>query len=135
LRERGVVLTESTRDQSPIYDSLIRIKVKTGGKWRTLAGTVVAGAPKIAEVKGMQLEAPFHPVMLFVNNSDKPGFIGALGTMLAEAGVNIATFHLGREAAGGDAIALVGVDQDISDELLAQIKALPQVRYAKELRF
>jgi D-3-phosphoglycerate dehydrogenase len=135
LRERGVALTESTRDQSPIYDSLIRIKVKTGGKWRTLAGTVVAGAPKIAEVKGMQLEAPFHPVMLFVNNSDKPGFIGALGTMLAEAGVNIATFHLGREAAGGDAIALVGVDQDISDDLLGRIKALPQVRYAKELRF
>ncbi len=135
LKERGVPLTESTRDLSPIYDSLIRIKVKTGGKWRTLAGTVVAGAPKIAEVKTMQLEAAFHPVMLFVNNSDKPGFIGALGTMLAEAGVNIATFHLGREAAGADAIALVGVDQVVSAELLARIKALPQVRYAKVLRF
>ncbi|HRK62875.1 MAG TPA: phosphoglycerate dehydrogenase [Terricaulis sp.] len=135
LKERGVPLTESTRDDSPIYDSLIRIKVKTGGKWRTLAGTVVAGAPKIAEVKQMQLEAPFHPVMLFVNNSDKPGFIGALGTMLAEAGVNIATFHLGREGAGADAIALVGVDQIVSEELLTRIKALPQVRYAKVLRF
>jgi D-3-phosphoglycerate dehydrogenase / 2-oxoglutarate reductase len=135
LKERGVPLTESTRDLSPIYDSLIRIKVKTGGKWRTLAGTVVAGAPKIAEVKQMQLEAAFHPVMLFVNNSDKPGFIGALGTMLAEAGVNIATFHLGREAAGADAIALVGVDQAVSDDLLARIKALPQVRYAKVVRF
>lgn len=135
LKERGVALTESTRETSPIYDSLIRIKVKTGGKWRSLAGTVIAGAPKIAEVKMMQLEAPFHPVMLFVNNSDKPGFIGALGTMLAEAGVNIATFHLGREAEGADAIALVGVDQVISDELIARIKALPQVRYAKVLRF
>ena len=135
LKERGVPLTESTREGSPIYDSLIRIKVKTGGKWRSLAGTVVAGAPKIAEVKGMQLEAPFHPVMLFVNNSDKPGFIGALGTMLAEAQINIATFHLGREGAGEDAIALVGVDQIVSDDLLARIKALPQVRYAKVLRF
>jgi D-3-phosphoglycerate dehydrogenase len=135
LKERGVPLTESTRDASPIYDSLIRIKVKTGGKWRTLAGTVVAGAPKIAEVKMMQLEAAFHPVMLFVNNSDKPGFIGALGTMLAEAGVNIATFHLGRESAGEDAIALVGVDLAISDELLGRIRALPQVRYARVLRF
>ena len=135
LKERGVALTESTRETSPIYDSLIRIKVKTGGKWRSLAGTVIAGAPKIAEVKMMQLEAPFHPVMLFVNNSDKPGFIGALGTMLAEAGVNIATFHLGREGEGEDAIALVGVDQVISDDLLARIAALPQVRYAKVLRF
>ena len=135
LKERGVALTESTRETSPIYDSLIRIKVKTGGKWRSLAGTVIAGAPKIAEVKMMQLEAPFHPVMLFVNNSDKPGFIGALGTMLAEAGVNIATFHLGREGEGEDAIALVGVDQVISEDLLARIAALPQVRYAKVLRF
>ena len=85
--------------------------MKTGGKWRTVAGTVVAGAPKIAEVKAMQLEAPFHPVMLFINNSDKPGFIGALGTLLGDAGINIATFHLGREGEGEDAIALVGVDQ------------------------
>ncbi|MGE0741308.1 MAG: phosphoglycerate dehydrogenase [Hyphomonadaceae bacterium] len=135
LKERGTPLTESKRDLSPTYDSLIRVKVQTGGKWRSLAGVVVAGAPKIAEVKAMQLEAAFHPVMLFVNNSDKPGFIGALGTMLAEAGVNIATFHLGREGEGADAIALVGVDQVISDDLIARIKALPQVRYAKVLRF
>jgi D-3-phosphoglycerate dehydrogenase len=135
LKQRGVPLTESTRDASPIYDSLIRIKVKTGGKWRTLGGTVVAGAPKIAEVKMMQLEAPFHPAMLFINNSDKPGFIGALGTLLGEANVNIATFHLGREDAGADAIALVGIDQPPSDAVLASIKDLPQVRYAKLLRF
>ncbi|MGH6949293.1 MAG: phosphoglycerate dehydrogenase, partial [Vitreimonas sp.] len=135
LKERGTPLTESKRELSPIYDSLIRVKVQTGGKWRTLAGTVVAGAPKIAEVKMMQLEAAFHPVMLFINNYDKPGFIGALGTMLGAAGVNIATFHLGRESAGADAIALVGVDQVVGDDLLARIKALPQVRYAKVLRF
>jgi D-3-phosphoglycerate dehydrogenase len=135
LKQRGVPLTESTRDASPIYDSLIRIKVKTGGKWRRVAGTVVAGAPKIAEVKEMQLEAPFHPVMLFINNSDKPGFIGALGTLLGDAKINIATFHLGREAEGQDAIALVGVDQAVSEQTLARIKALPQVRYAKVLRF
>jgi D-3-phosphoglycerate dehydrogenase len=135
LKERGVPLTESTREGSPIYGSLIRIKVKTGGKWRRVAGAVIAGAPKIAEVKEMHLEAPFHPVMLFINNSDKPGFIGALGTFLGDARINIATFHLGREAEGQDAIALVGVDQVVPDEVLAKIKALPQVRYAKVLRF
>jgi D-3-phosphoglycerate dehydrogenase / 2-oxoglutarate reductase len=86
-------------------------------------------------VKGMQLEAAFHPAMLFINNSDKPGFIGGLGTLLGEAGVNIATFHLGREDAGADAIALVGIDQPPSDKVLAAIKGLPQVRYVKLLRF
>ncbi|MEZ5994941.1 MAG: phosphoglycerate dehydrogenase [Hyphomonadaceae bacterium] len=135
LKERGVPLTESTRDASPIYDSLVRIKVKTGGKWRTLAGTVIAGAPKIVEVKQMQLEAPFNPFMLFINNSDQPGFIGALGTMLGEAKINIATFHLGRESEGQDAIALVGVDSAPAPALMAKIAALPHVRYAKLLRF
>jgi D-3-phosphoglycerate dehydrogenase len=135
LKERGAPLTESMRDESPTYDSLIRVKVKTGGGWRTLAGTLVAGQPRIVEVKGMALEAPFHALTLYTNNADKPGFIGALGTLLGDAGVNIATFHLGRDAVGGEAIALVSVDQAVSDELLARIRALPQVRYAKVLRF
>src|SRR5690606_26479771 len=65
LRERGTPLKESKRDTSPIYDSLIRVKVQTGGKWRTLAGAVFAGTPKIVEVKRMVLEADFQPVMLF----------------------------------------------------------------------
>ncbi|MEZ6022693.1 MAG: phosphoglycerate dehydrogenase [Hyphomonadaceae bacterium] len=135
LKERGVALTESTRDNSPTYDSLIRIKVQTGGGWRTLAGAVIAGQPRIVEVKGMDLEAPFSPAMLYVNNTDKPGFIGALGTLLAEAGVNIATFHLGREGAGAEAIALVGIDQAPADAVMQKLSALPHVRYAKLLRF
>jgi D-3-phosphoglycerate dehydrogenase / 2-oxoglutarate reductase len=135
LKQRGTPLTESKRESSQTYDSLIRIKVQTAGKWRTLAGAVVAGVPKIVEVKGMALEALFHPVMLFINNYDKPGFIGALGTLLGEAGVNIATFHLGREGEGGDAIALVGVDQAPSEKVMEKIKALEQVRYAKALHF
>jgi D-3-phosphoglycerate dehydrogenase len=135
LKEPGTALMESKRDASPVYGSLIRIKVKTGGKFRTLAGSLVAGQPKIVEVKTMPLEADFHPVMLFINNSDKPGFIGALGTLLGDAGINIATFHLGREAEGQDAIAIVGVDQVVPDEIIAKLKALPQVRYAKVLRF
>ncbi|MBL8547646.1 MAG: phosphoglycerate dehydrogenase [Hyphomonadaceae bacterium] len=135
LKERGAVLTESTRETSPTYESLIRIKVKTGGGWRTLAGAVIAGQPRVVEVKGMALEAPFQANTLYINNSDKPGFIGALGTLLGDAQINIATFHLGREGAGAEAIALVGVDQPLGDADMAKLKALPQVRYAKLLRF
>jgi D-3-phosphoglycerate dehydrogenase len=135
LKERGATLTESTRDASPTYDSLIRVKVKTGGGWRTLAGAVIAGQPRIVEVKGMALEAPFQPNTLYINNSDKPGFIGALGTLLGDARINIATFHLGRESAGAEAIALIGVDQAPPAPVMAKLQALPQVRYAKLLRF
>ncbi|MEK7661506.1 MAG: ACT domain-containing protein [Pseudomonadota bacterium] len=135
LKERGTPFTEAKRELSPTYDSLMRVKIQTGGKWRTLAGTLVGGHPKIVEVKSMELDAHFHPLMLFVNNADKPGFIGALGTMLGQAGVNIATFHLGREEEGQDAIAMVGIDSDVPDEVMAQLKAIPQVRYVKVLRF
>jgi len=135
LKERGCALTESTRDASPTYDSLIRVKVKTGGGWRTLAGAVIAGQPRIVEVKGMALEAPFHAATLYINNTDKPGFIGALGTLLGDAKINIATFHLGREAADAEAIALIGVDQAPPEAVMDAIKALPHVRYAKLIRF
>jgi D-3-phosphoglycerate dehydrogenase len=135
LRLKGTPLTESKRDTSPIYGSLIRIRVLTGGSWRTLAGVVNAGSAKIVEVKGMPLEAEFHPVMLFINNQDKPGFIGALGTMLGEANINIATFHLGRQSEGRDAIAIVGVDQVVPDAVQQALRELSHVRYVKVLRF
>jgi D-3-phosphoglycerate dehydrogenase / 2-oxoglutarate reductase len=135
LKQRGIPLKESRRDTSPIYGSLIRIKVLTGGRWRTLAGVVNVGTPKIVEVKGMALEADFHPVMLLINNLDKPGFIGALGTMLGEANINIATFHLGRHAADQDAIAIVGVDQVVPEVIQQKLRALPHVRYVKVLKF
>jgi D-3-phosphoglycerate dehydrogenase len=135
LKQKGTPLTESKRESSPIYGSLVRVKVLTGGRWRTVAGVVNAGTAKIVEVKGMALEADFHPVMLFINNSDKPGFIGALGTMLGESNINIATFHLGRQAQGQDAIAIVGVDQVVPEGIQQRLRALPQVRYVKVLRF
>jgi D-3-phosphoglycerate dehydrogenase len=135
LKQRGTSLTESKRETSPIYGSLIRIKVLTGGRWRTLAGVVNAGSAKIVEVKGMPLEADFHPVMLLINNLDKPGFIGALGTLLGEANINIATFHLGRQAAEHDAIAIVGVDQIVPEAIQQCLRALPHVRYVRMLRF
>ena len=102
---------------------------------RAFAGSVIGGLPRVIEVKGMELDAPFAPAMLYVNNLDKPGFIGRLGGVLAEANINIATFNLGRVQAGDDAIALVGVDQAPSAQVLDQIKALPHVKEVRALVF
>ncbi|HEX5263672.1 MAG TPA: phosphoglycerate dehydrogenase [Phenylobacterium sp.] len=134
-KERGITVSESRQDDSPIYESLIRVTVTTEKGKRSFAGSVLAGAPRVVEVKGMDLDAPFAPTMLYVNNLDKPGFIGALGSLLAEANVNIATFNLGRVSAGDDAIALVGVDQEPTEALLAKIQGLPHVKEARTLRF
>ena len=134
-KERGITVSESRQEMSPVYDNLMRITVITEMGRRSFAGTVVAGAPRIVEVKGMELDAAFAPAMLYINNLDKPGFIGALGNLLGETGVNIATFNLGRVAAGDDAIALVGVDQAPDDALIAKIRALPHVKEARALTF
>jgi len=134
-RERGITVSESRQETSPTYENLMRVTVATDAGPRAFAGTVVAGAPRVVEVKGMELDAAFAPAMLYVNNLDRPGFIGALGVLLGEAGVNIATFNLGRVAAGDDAIALVGVDQAPDEALIAKIRALPHVKEARGLRF
>jgi D-3-phosphoglycerate dehydrogenase len=134
-KERGITVSESRQDNSPVFDSLMRITVTTELGKRSFAGALIGAAPRVVEVKGMDLDAPFLPAMLYVNNLDKPGFIGALGSLLAEAGVNIATFNLGRRSAGEDAIALVGVDQAPDEALLARVKALPNVKEVRALRF
>jgi len=134
-KERGITILESKQEQSPIYESLIRVTVTTEKGKRSFAGSVLIGAPRVVEVKGMELDAPFSPTMLYVNNLDKPGFIGALGALLADADVNIATFNLGRLAAGEDAIALVGVDQVPSEPLVTKIRDLKHVKEARVLRF
>ena len=134
-KERGVTVSENRQELSPVYDSLIRITITTETGEKSFAGAVIGGIPRIVEVKGMELDAPFGEAMLYVNNLDKPGFIGALGGMLGEAAVNIATFNLGRVGAGDDAIALVGVDQAPDAELLARIQALPHVKEVRALVF
>jgi D-3-phosphoglycerate dehydrogenase len=134
-KDRGITVSESRQEVSPTYDSLMRVTITTEKGKRAFAGTVIAGAPRVVEVKGMELDAAFSPAMLYINNLDKPGFIGALGMLLGEAGVNIATFNLGRLSADEDAIALVGVDQAPTAELLAKIQALPHVKEARALTF
>lgn len=83
----------------------------------------------------MALQADFEPVMLFTFNEDRPGYVGALGTLLGSSGINIATLHLGRELATRQAIAIVGVDEPVPESLLAELRSLALVSYAKVLRF
>jgi D-3-phosphoglycerate dehydrogenase len=81
------------------------------------------------------MEFEIAPHMLYIRNADKPGFIGRFGTLMGEAGVNIATLNLGRDRPGGDAICVVSTDEPVSDDVLARIRALPQVVRVNRLRF
>ena len=135
-RDRGIAVEEVMRGKDGAYDTYIRLTVGTERQQRSVAGTVFSdGKPRIIQVKGINMEAELGSHMLYITNEDKPGFIGALGTTLGDAGVNIATFHLGRESRGTDAIALVEVDEEVSGEVLARVESLPHVRQAKPLSF
>ncbi|MCA0423902.1 MAG: phosphoglycerate dehydrogenase [Proteobacteria bacterium] len=135
-KEKGIQVDEVKRSAEGDHESRIFIEVVAEDMPRHAAGTVYQdGKPRIVEIRGIQMDAEFAPHMLYVRNSDKPGFIGGFGMLLGEAGVNIATFNLGREKAGGDAICFVAVDEKVSDDLLAKIDALPQVKRARRLAF
>ena len=134
-KERGISVAETTRDDADAYDSIIRLRIITEKHDRTVSGTIFGASPRIVEIKGVTMEASFAPHMLYTTNEDKPGFIGALGRTLGEAGLNIATFNLGRSAPGEDAIALVAVDEPVSDDVLKKVNALPHVMQAKALTF
>lgn len=135
-RERGIVIEETRRDRQGAYEGYIKLAIAAEGLARDVSGTVFSdGRPRLIQVKGIDLDAGFGSHMLYVTNEDKPGFIGRLGTLLGDAGINIASFALGRSAPGADAIALVEIDGTIPEEILGQIRAVPLVRQAKALAF
>ena len=135
-KERGMIVEETTREALGDYDSLIKITVVTERQERTVAGTVYAdGRPRIVNIKGIRIDAEFGPSMIYITNLDKPGFIGKFSSTLGDAGINIATFHVGREAPGGNAIALIEIDGRLPPDVLAKVRALPQVQQAKPLSF
>ena len=135
-RERGIQLEEVTRGQKGAFGSYIRLTVRTDEYDRSVAGTVFSdGRPRIIQVRDIDMEFELAPRMLFIRNQDKPGFIGKFGTMMGEAGLNIATLNLGRDKPGGEAICVVAIDEPVPDEVIAKVKALPQVKRVNRLEF
>ncbi|MGB8528785.1 MAG: phosphoglycerate dehydrogenase [Rhodoplanes sp.] len=135
-KERGIMVEEVTRDAAGDFESLITVTVVTERMTRGVSGTVFAdGRPRIVNIKGIRMDAEFGRSMLYVTNVDKPGFIGRFASLLGDAQINIATFNLGRDELGGNAIALVEIDGEVPDELLKQVLALPHVQQAKRLLF
>ncbi|MCG6207025.1 phosphoglycerate dehydrogenase [Rhodopseudomonas sp. HC1] len=135
-KERGMVVDEVVRAAESDYESLITLTVATEKQERSVSGTVYAdGKPRLVDIKGIRVDAEFGKSMIYVTNEDKPGFIGKFASLLGDAKVNIATFNLGRHSQGGDAIALVTIDNPAPDDVIAKVQALPQVKQAKALVF
>lgn len=137
-KSRGIEVSETKNENGGAFHTAIRITLKTQQRVRSITGTLFAGAdPRIVQVEGVPIEAALTPTMLFIRNEDKPGLIGDLGTLLGNAQINIADFRLGRRTQDGEteAVAIVSIDNEISDDLFKQIESLESVTTAKRLFF
>ena len=114
----------------------MRVTVATSLGDRSVAGTLFGNnAPRRVELFGVGIEADLDGDMLYIVNEDAPGFIGRIGSLLGEAGINIGTFHLGRRDAGGEAVLLLSVDQPIPADVIDKACKLQGVKTVKALSF
>jgi D-3-phosphoglycerate dehydrogenase / 2-oxoglutarate reductase len=135
-KERGLDIREVRHDKEGVYHTLVRVTVETEAGARSVAGTLFGNTePRLVEIFGINIEADLDGDMLYIVNEDAPGFIGRVGTLLGQANLNIGTFHLGRRAAGGEAILMLSMDAPIPEAVLAQAGTLPGVKTVKALKF
>jgi D-3-phosphoglycerate dehydrogenase len=135
-KERGLDVKEVRHDREGDYHTLVAVEVGTSNGPMRVAGTLFGNrAPRLVELFGVEIEGELAGSMIYIVNTDTLGFIGKLGTALGEAGINIATFNLGRREALGEAVALVAVDGDVPVEVVAKLAKLEGVRDVVPLRF
>lgn len=135
-KERNIKVTEAKANDAGDYHTLIRVTVKTDQQTRSIAGSLFGGRkPRLVNLEGVTLEVAMSPHMLFVRNNDKPGFIGRLGTVIGQAGVNIASFDLGRKDGTDRALALISLDESAPQSLIDSIAQLPDIVQVKALQF
>ena len=135
-KERGIQVDQVKQSKRGAYETYIRVTVKTDKQERSVAGTVFSdGKPRIIQIKGIELECNFGTHMLYVTNKDKPGFVGSIGTVLGNAKINMATFNLGRNTEGGDAICIVETDGGVPESVMEEVRKLAHVQHVKALKF
>ncbi|QIL01946.1 phosphoglycerate dehydrogenase [Sphingomonas sinipercae] len=135
-RERGLDVREIRHDREGDYHTLVAVSVATADGEKRVEGTLFGNrAPRLVNIFGIPVEAELNGQMIYIVNTDAPGFIGALGTTLGENGINIATFNLGRRKEAGEAVALVSVDDPITPEVARQLRQLPGVLKVVPLSF
>ncbi len=125
-KERGIKVTESLSEDVGDYTTILKISLVTQEREYSVSGTLFGHVkPRLLMLNDVEIEAELSGSMLYVENNDKPGFIGALGTTLANENINIAHFNLGRK--GDKALALLSVDQDVCEDVLKKLEKLDHI--------
>jgi len=132
---RGIDLsTTETAAQDNPYS--VEVRLSGGMQEIAVAGNAQPGlAPRLTRIGAFHVDVQPRDTLLILTNNDVPGVIGRVGTLLGEAGVNIAEYHQARLAQGGQALAAVSVDGDVSESIRESLLRLPDVSSAAVVCF
>ncbi len=134
-KERGIIVREAKSSSEQEFVSLVQLEVRTDKGVRSICGTLSANKqPRIVKIDGYYVEVSPSKEMITIQNWDRPGIIGNLGTLMGNHGVNIAAMTFGRQTPGGKAISVLNVDSVISPELLEKVKKIENILDAKVIR-
>ena len=125
--ERGIEVREERRRASRDFTSLMRVTAVSGDQEVMVAGTTLGrdDEPRLVRALGYEIEIGLEPRMLFVVNDDRPGMIGRLGTLLGEAGVNIAHMAVSRNRRSAKALMAITLDSTPDARLLEYLRKEP----------
>jgi D-3-phosphoglycerate dehydrogenase / 2-oxoglutarate reductase len=130
-RERGIKVVEARSRESTDYINTLTLRVRTPSDTHEVAGALVGNRTlRVIRIDGFRVEAVPEGNFILCYNSDVPGVVGAVGTLLGKANVNIAGMALGRDRGGGMAINLVHVDGPVPSSVLDELRALPAITSA-----
>ena len=130
----GLKVTETRLSAVGDYTDLLELSVQAEGKSVSAAGAFFGATPRIVSVNSRPVEARPQGVVLVLENTDRPGIVGRIGSLLGEHGVNIATMSLSRNEAGGTALTVLNLDSAPDDELTATIRASEDIRSAQVIQ-
>ena len=134
-RERGIRVVESRSSRPSDFLNSVTVRVLGETSVNTVEGAVFSNnAVRLVRVNDFYLEAVLDGHILMLHNRDVPGVVGAVGTLLGQRGINIASLELGRERIGGMAISLFHVDGQVPSEVLAELRTLEPIVSAQQIR-
>jgi D-3-phosphoglycerate dehydrogenase len=131
--ERGISVGESKSSQSLDYVNLVEVRAQAEGETISVGGVLVGKRDneRLVRIFGYDLDMAFSPIMAFFRYMDRPGIIGIVGSILGEAGINIAAMQVARKAEGGEALMGLAVDSPIPEDLLDDIAKRTEMRDAR----
>ena len=124
---KGLRFTESRLAEAAEFADLIEISVGREGERTTVAGTFFGKSPRIVKIANRRMEIVPEGWLLLLENKDRPGMVGAYGTLLGQHGVNIAHMSLSRDIKDGTALVVLNLDGQPAETVLADLRALPDV--------